>query len=66
MHMSSIGDGGSSAFLRNCAVTKSHPYTTFPLNGKLNGSIKWFQHSALIFWSRILVSYFTLKSFDIF
>ena len=53
-HFSSIGDGGSSAFLRNCAVTKSHPCTTFPLNGKLNGSIKWFPHSALIFRSRIL------------
>ena len=58
---SSIGDGGSSAFLRNCAVTKSHPYTTFPFNGKLNGSIKWFPHfaliflrSGLVFWSRIL------------
>ena len=60
---SSIGDGGSSAFLRNCAVTKAIPYATFPFNGKLNGSIKWFPHSALIFlrsyfglvfWSRIL------------
>ena len=62
-HMSSIGDGGSSAFLRNCAVTKAIPYTTFPFDGKLNGSIKWFSHFALIFlrsyfglvfWSRIL------------
>ena len=60
---SSIGDGGSSAFLRNCAVTQAIPHTTFPFNGKLNGSIKWFPHSALIFlrlyfglvvWSRIL------------
>ena len=67
--LSSIGDGGSSAFLRNCAVTKAIPYATFPFNGKLNRSIKWFPHSALIFlrsyfglvfWSRISVSYFGL------
>ena len=54
---SSIGDGGSSAFLRNCAVTKAIPYTTFPFNGKLNGSIKWFPHFALTF----LRSYFCAR-----
>ena len=39
--LSSIGDGGFSAFLRNCAVTKAIPCTTFPLNGKLNGNNHW-------------------------
>ena len=45
--LSSIGDGGSGAFLRNCAVTKAIPYTTFPFNGKLNGSIEWFLYFVL-------------------
>ena len=40
-HFSSVGNGGFSAFLRNCAVTKAIPYTTFPLNGKLNGNNHW-------------------------
>ena len=30
---SSSRDGGSSAFLRNCAVTKAIPTTTFPTSG---------------------------------
>ena len=54
---SSIGDGGSGALLRNCARTKSHPYTTFPFNGKLNGSIKWFLYLRSYFCARILKLY---------
>ena len=35
--VSSIGDGGSGAFLR-IAPKPSHPYTTFPSSGPSNGS----------------------------
>ena len=34
--ISSIGDGGSGAFLQ-IAPKPSHPYTTFPSNGPSNG-----------------------------
>ena len=36
---SSIGDGGSGAFLRNCAQTEPAPYTTFPFYGNLKKNI---------------------------
>ena len=38
---SSVGNGGSGAFLRNALEPKAIPCTTFPLNGKLNGNNHW-------------------------